>query len=53
MTELARQRRGRAIAMTDPEVDKFLTAERTGRVATASQDGRPTTNPPESGATSS
>jgi hypothetical protein len=41
MTEPARQRRGRAIAMTDPEVDEFLTAERTCRVATASKDGRP------------
>jgi hypothetical protein len=41
VTELSRQRRGRAIAMTDPEVDEFLAAERTCRVATASRDGRP------------
>ena len=34
MTERA-QRRGRAIAMTAAEVDEFLTAERTCRVATA------------------
>jgi len=40
MTERA-QRRGRAIAMTAAEVDEFLTAERTCRVATAGQDGRP------------
>jgi len=35
------QRRGRAIAMTTAEVDEFLTAERTCRVATAGKDGRP------------
>ncbi len=35
------QRRGRAIAMTAAEVDEFLTAERTCRVATAGRDGRP------------
>ncbi len=40
MTERA-QRRGRAIAMSTAEVDEFLTAERTCRVATAGQDGRP------------
>ena len=37
----ARQRRGRKIAMTPAEVDAFLTAERTCRVATAGADGRP------------
>ena len=41
MTEPTRQRRGRAIAMTDPDIDEFLTTERTCRVATAGQDGRP------------
>jgi hypothetical protein len=40
MTQRA-QRRGRAIAMTAPEVDEFLAAERTCRVATAGKDGRP------------
>ena len=35
------QRRGRAIAMTAAEVDEFLAAERTCRVATTSKDGRP------------
>ncbi len=40
MTERA-QRRGRAIAMTAAEVDEFLTAERTCRVATAGRGGRP------------
>jgi hypothetical protein len=35
------QRRGRAIAMTAAEVDEFLAAERTCRVATAGLDGRP------------
>jgi PPOX class probable F420-dependent enzyme len=35
------QRRGRAIAMTQPEVEDFLTAERTCRVATVGGDGRP------------
>ncbi len=41
MTEPTRQRRGRAIAMTAPEVDEFLATERTCRVATAGLDGRP------------
>lgn len=41
MTEPTRQRRGRAIAMTAVEVDEFLAAERTCRVATAGPDGRP------------
>jgi hypothetical protein len=41
LTEPARQRRGRAIAMTAAEVDEFLTAERTCRVATTGRDGRP------------
>lgn len=41
MTEPAKQRRGRAIAMTAAEVDDFLAAERTCRVATAGRDGRP------------
>jgi hypothetical protein len=40
MTERA-QRRGRAIAMTAAEVDEFLAAERTCRVATSGRDGRP------------
>jgi hypothetical protein len=40
MTERA-QRRGRAIAMTAAEVDDFLAAERTCRVATSGKDGRP------------
>jgi hypothetical protein len=40
VTERA-QRRGRAIAMTAAEVDEFLGAERTCRVATAGKDGRP------------
>jgi Pyridoxamine 5'-phosphate oxidase len=40
MTQRA-QRRGRAIAMTTAEVDEFLAAERTCRVATAGQEGRP------------
>ena len=40
MTERA-QRRGRAIAMTTAEVDEFLAAERTCRVATSGKDGRP------------
>src|SRR5215472_4559565 len=40
MTQRA-QRRGRAIAMTAAEVDEFLAAERTCRVATAGKDGRP------------
>jgi Pyridoxamine 5'-phosphate oxidase len=41
LTEPAGQRRGRAIAMTAAEVDEFLTAERTCRVATVGRDGRP------------
>jgi Pyridoxamine 5'-phosphate oxidase len=40
LTERA-QRRGRAIAMTAAEVDEFLAAERTCRVATSGRDGRP------------
>ena len=40
MTERV-QRRGRAIAMTAAEVDEFLAAERTCRVATSGKDGRP------------
>jgi len=40
MTQRA-QRRGRAIAMTAAEVDEFLAAERTCRVATSGKDGRP------------
>jgi hypothetical protein len=36
---LARQRRGRRIAMTKEELDTFLTEERTCRVATTSRDG--------------
>ena len=35
------QRRGRAIAMSGEEVDAFLSAERTCRVATVGVDGRP------------
>jgi PPOX class probable F420-dependent enzyme len=35
------QRRGRAIAMTREEVDAFLAAERTCRVATVGRDGSP------------
>jgi PPOX class probable F420-dependent enzyme len=35
------QRRGRAIAMSAQEVDDFLGAERTCRVATVGGDGRP------------
>lgn len=35
------QRRGRAIAMAAAEVDEFLAAMRTCRVATAGKDGRP------------
>lgn len=42
MTGTARQqRRGRAIAMTAAELDEFLAAERTCRVATTGKDGRP------------
>jgi pyridoxamine 5'-phosphate oxidase-like protein len=37
--ELKLQRRGRRIAMTDPERDDFLAAERTCRVATIGPDG--------------
>ena len=33
------QRRGRALAMTPAELDEFLTAERTCRIATLSPDG--------------
>ena len=40
MTETG-QRRGRAIAMTQAEVDDFLTTERTCRVATVGGDGSP------------
>jgi Pyridoxamine 5'-phosphate oxidase len=40
VTERA-QRRGRAIAMTAAEVDEFLAAMRTCRVATSGKDGRP------------
>ena len=40
MTQRA-QRRGRAIAMTAAEVDEFLAAERTCRVATVGKEGRP------------
>jgi general stress protein 26 len=40
MTEaLPRQKRGRRIAMTPEEVDEFLGAQRTARVATTSGDG--------------
>lgn len=35
------QRRGRRIMMDPAELDAFLTAQRTCRVATASRDGRP------------
>jgi hypothetical protein len=45
MNETVRQRRGRAIAMTRAEVDAFLSTERTCRVATAGQDGRPHVSP--------
>lgn len=41
MTVPKQQRRGRRIAMTPAEVDEFLTAERTCRVATIGADGRP------------
>ncbi|MFB9907593.1 pyridoxamine 5'-phosphate oxidase family protein [Allokutzneria oryzae] len=37
--ELRQQKRGRRIAMTPAEVDAFLTAERTCRVATVGPDG--------------
>ena len=35
------QRRGRALAMTPPELDEYLTAARSRRVATVAADGRP------------
>jgi hypothetical protein len=35
------QRRGRAIAMTTEEVDAYLSAQRTCRVATVGRDGQP------------
>lgn len=38
---LREQRRARRIAMTPDEVDAFLAAERTCRVATVGADGRP------------
>jgi PPOX class probable F420-dependent enzyme len=38
---LREQRRARRIAMTADEIDAFLAAERTCRVATAGADGRP------------
>ncbi|MEU2563886.1 pyridoxamine 5'-phosphate oxidase family protein [Streptomyces longispororuber] len=39
------QRRGRRIMMTPDELDAFLTAERTCRVATVSADGAPHASP--------
>ncbi|MCI3929227.1 pyridoxamine 5'-phosphate oxidase family protein [Streptomyces sp. AN091965] len=39
------QRRGRRIMMTPGELDAFLTAERTCRVATVSADGTPHASP--------
>jgi hypothetical protein len=39
------QRRSRRIAMTPEERDAFLSEQRTSRVATASQDGRPHVSP--------
>ena len=39
------QKRGRRIAMSDPERDAFLAAERTCRVATVGADGRPHVTP--------
>jgi PPOX class probable F420-dependent enzyme len=39
------QRRGRRIAMSPEEVDKFLAEERTCRVATVGADGRPHNTP--------
>ena len=39
--EDTRQRRGRSIAMSGAEVDEFLAGERTCRVATGGEDGRP------------
>jgi PPOX class probable F420-dependent enzyme len=41
----ATQRRGRKIMMTPEELDEFLTAERTCRVATVSADGAPHASP--------
>lgn len=41
MTDLKPQRRGRRIAMSPAEVDTFLGAERTCRVASVGADGRP------------
>ncbi|WP_182345946.1 pyridoxamine 5'-phosphate oxidase family protein [Tomitella gaofuii] len=40
-----RQRRGRAIAMSDAERDGFLAGERTCRVATVGKDGSPHVSP--------
>ncbi|ROO87477.1 hypothetical protein EDD29_5085 [Actinocorallia herbida] len=45
MTTPKTQRRGRAIAMSPEEVDAFLAAERTCRVATTGGDGRPHVSP--------
>ncbi|BBC38141.1 Pyridoxamine 5-phosphate oxidase [Streptomyces graminofaciens] len=39
------QRRGRKIMMTSEELDEFLTAQRTCRVATVSSDGAPHVSP--------
>jgi PPOX class probable F420-dependent enzyme len=39
------QRRGRRIAMSSEELDKFLAEERTCRVATVGADGRPHNTP--------
>jgi nitroimidazol reductase NimA-like FMN-containing flavoprotein (pyridoxamine 5'-phosphate oxidase superfamily) len=39
------QRRGRKIAMTPQEVDTYLAAERTCRVATVGADGAPHVTP--------
>ncbi|OSZ57685.1 pyridoxamine 5-phosphate oxidase [Streptomyces pharetrae CZA14] len=41
----ATQRRGRKIMMTPGELEEFLTAERTCRVATVSADGAPHVSP--------
>ncbi|WP_448627587.1 pyridoxamine 5'-phosphate oxidase family protein [Geodermatophilus sp. URMC 64] len=41
MTSPTQQRRGRRIAMTPDELDAFLRAEHTCRVATAGADGQP------------
>ena len=41
MTSPTQQRRGRRIAMTPDELDAFLGAERTCRVATTGRDGQP------------